>query len=79
LVVLILKNQKNLKMRLGCIIFHRQLVQCMQRTLFQLMPAFLSESDEDLPGGNDVVDLKKQNRNSGNPTMCKRVFDNHYV
>ena len=43
----------------------------MQRTLFELMPAFLSESDEDLPGDNHVVDLKKQNRNSGNPTMCK--------
>ena len=43
----------------------------MQRTLFDLMPAFLSNSDEDLPGGNDQVDLKKQNQNADGPTMCK--------
>ena len=47
----------------------RHLVQCMQHTLIELMPAFLAESDEDLPGGNDVVDLKKQNRNTNDPTM----------
>ena len=51
--------------------FFRHLVQCMQRTLFELMPAFLSDSDEDLPGGSDVVDLKKQNRNTSGPTMCE--------
>lgn len=43
----------------------------MQRTLFDLMPGFLSESDEDLPGGGEVVDLKKMNRNTAGPTMCE--------
>ncbi|CAK8687921.1 unnamed protein product [Clavelina lepadiformis] len=47
----------------------RHLVQCMQRTLFSLMPAFLSESDEDLPGGGGTVDLKRQNQNTEDATM----------
>jgi len=43
----------------------------MQRRLFSLLPAFLSTSDEDLPDGSEVVDLKKQQMNSDAPTMCE--------
>nr|XP_039267288.1 afadin-like isoform X1 [Styela clava] len=42
----------------------RHLVQCMQKELFQLMPAFLSLSDDDLPGGNE-----SRNKSSDQPTM----------
>nr|XP_018669894.1 afadin isoform X2 [Ciona intestinalis] len=45
----------------------RHLVQCMQSTLFSLMPAFLSESTDDLPGG-DTTGLKHQ-KHSNQLTM----------
>ena len=43
----------------------------MQQTLFQLMPAFLSMSDEDLPTGGKMVDLRTQNMKTDGPTMCE--------
>lgn len=40
----------------------------MQRELYHLMPAFLSESDDDLPGGNES---NLRNNSADEPTMCK--------
>lgn len=54
--------------RFVLILLHRHLVQCMQRELFHLMPAFLSESNEDLPGGNES---NLRNKSAEQPTMCE--------
>nr|CAB3266623.1 afadin [Phallusia mammillata] len=47
----------------------RHIVQCMQKTLFSLMPAFLSRSDEDLPGNVGNVNMRKHKQNLEEPVM----------
>lgn len=49
-------------------------MQCMQKELFQLMPAFLSPSNEDLPGGNPSNSRRREPGEQS--TMCEYMAIN---